>query len=157
MAGHYFEEQIKCLIIFLDVMKLPKETIIPLLLRGDKDFCPHLSTIVDIEEYAEKLCSFAEFMIIGTPGDILGCLAYYKNVPNRFLYITHFWVNTLCQKKGYGKFLINKLIREEGYGFKEVCLEIYKIDEDAKRFYNNLSFKIKEDRGDRVLMTREIQ
>ena len=137
-------------------MKLPKETIISLLQRGDKDFCPHLSKIVDIDQYAEKLCSYADFKIIGTTGNILGCMAYYKNYPNKFLYITHFWVNTLCQQKGYGKFLVDKLIQEEGNGFKEVCAEIYKIDEDALQFYDKLSFKVKEDRDDRVLLSRAI-
>lgn len=138
-------------------MKLPKETIITLLQSGDKDFCPHLSKIVDIDAYAEKLCRYADFKIIGTLGNILGCLAYYKNYPNQFLYITHFWVNSICQKKGYGRFLIDELIKEEGNGFKEVCLEIYKIDEEAKKFYEALNFKVKEDRDDRILLTHEIQ
>ena len=134
-------------------MFLLKETIIALLERGDKDFCPHLSTIVDIDAYAEKLCKFADFKIIGTSENILACLAYYKNYPNQFLYITHFWVNTMCQKKGYGRYLIDKLINEEGAGFKEVCLEIYKIDVEAMKFYEALNFKVKEDRNDRVLLT----
>lgn len=34
-------------------MKLQKEIIENLLIRSDKDFYPHLSTIVDIKEYAE--------------------------------------------------------------------------------------------------------
>jgi len=138
-------------------MKLSKEIIINLLQRGDKDFCPHLSTIVDISTYAEKLCNYADFKLIGTPGNVLGCLAYYKNFPNRFLYITHFWVNTLCQKKGYGKYLVNKLIQEEGSGFSEVCLEIYKEDDVAQKFYDSLGFELKEDRVDRVLLTKPIK
>lgn len=138
-------------------MKLPNETIIALLQRGDKDFCPHLSEIVNLEVYAEKLCSYADFKIIGTQGNVLGCLAYYKNYPNQFLYITHFWINTLCKKKGHGRFLVDKLVREEGAGFKEVCLEIYKIDEEAKKFYEALNFKLKEDRNDRILLYHDIK
>lgn len=73
------------------------------------------------------------------------------------MYITHFWVNTLCQKKGYGKYLIEKLVKEEGEGAIEVCAEVYKVDEEAKRFYENLGFTIKEDKVDRYLFTREIR
>ena len=137
-------------------MRIPKEEIVHLLHFGDQDFCPHLSKIVDIETYAEKLSKYAEFMIIGTYGNILGWMAYYKNTQGKFLYITHFWVNRLCQSKGYGSYLINKLIHEEGQGYDEVCVEIYKEDDVALNFYGKNHFILKEDRIDRVLLSRTI-
>ena len=137
-------------------MRIPKEEIVHLLHFGDEDFCPHLSKIVDIEAYAEKLSQFAEFSIIGSGSNILGWMAYYKNNPGKFIYITHFWVNRLCQKKGYGKYLLDKMIQEDGYGYNEVCVEIYKEDEGALIFYDKNGFKLKEDRTDRVLLSRII-
>ena len=137
-------------------MRIPKEEIVHLLHFGDQDFCPHLSKIVDIEAYAEKLSKYADFFVIGTFGNILGWMAYYKNDSGRFIYITHFWVNSLCQNKGYGSYLLNKLVREEGNGFNEICVEIYKEDDVALNFYGKNGFKLKEDRTDRVLLTRSI-
>ena len=137
-------------------MRIPKEEIVHLLRFGDEDFCPHLSKIVDIEAYAEKLSQFAEFSIIGSGSNILGWMAYYKNNSGKFIYITHFWVNSLCQKKGYGKYLLDKMIQEDGPGYNEVCVEIYKEDEGALVFYDKNGFKLKEDRTDRVLLSRLI-
>lgn len=137
-------------------MKLPKEIILQLLRRGDQDFCPILSTTVDLEEYAEKLAKFADFKIIGSISNIIGCMAYYKNYPGSFLFITHIWINQFCQKRGYGKYLLDKLINEDGYGFNEVLLEVYKKDETALRFYENNKFIIKEDREDRYLLSKDI-
>lgn len=138
-------------------MKIPKEEIVQLLHFGNEDFCPHLSKIVDIEAYAEKLRQYAEFLIIGTPSNILGWMAYYKNEPGKFLYITHFWVNRFCQKRGYGKYLLDKLILVDGGEYNEVCVEIYKEDVGALTFYDKNGFKLKEDRIDRVLLSRNIQ
>ena len=138
-------------------MKLPKETIIKLLKRGDKDFFPHLSEQVNIEAYADKLERFADFKLIGTSDNILGCVAYYKNYPNSFLFVTHIWINRLCQRKGYGRFLLDKLINEEGAGVNELLLEVYKADETALSFYENLGFKAKEDRDDRILFSKKIR
>ena len=137
-------------------MRIPKDEIVHLLRFGDEDFCPHLSKIVDIEAYAEKLSQFAEFSIIGSGSNILGWMAYYKNNSGKFIYITHFWVNRLCQKKGYGKYLLDKMIQEYGHGYNEVCVEIYKEDEGALVFYDKNGFKLKEDRTDRVLLSRLI-
>ena len=138
-------------------MKIAKETIKWLLHFGNEDFCPHLSKIVDLEAYAEKLSKFAEFSIIGSGSNILGWMAYYKNDPGKFIYITHFWVNRLCQKKGYGKYLLDKMIQDDGAGYDEVCVEIYKEDEGALAFYDKNGFQLKEDREDRVLLSKDIK
>lgn len=137
-------------------MRIPIEDIIHLLHFGDEDFCPHLSKIVDIESYAEKLSKYAEFSFIGTQSNILGWMAYYKNNIGKFIYITHFWVNRICQKKGYGKYLLDKMIQDDGHGYKEVLVEIYKNDEGALAFYGKNGFKLKEDRTDRMLLSRSI-
>lgn len=137
-------------------MRIPKDKIVHLLHFGDEDFCPHLSKIVNIEEYAEKLSKYAEFSVIGSGSNILGWMAFYKNNPGKFIYITHFWVNRLCQKKGYGKYLLDKMIQDDGDGYHEVCVEIYKEDEGALVFYYKNGFKLKEDRTDRVLLSRII-
>lgn len=137
-------------------MRIPQEDIVRLLHFGDEDFCPHLSKIVNIEEYAEKLSKYAEFSIIGSGSNILGWMAYYKNNPGKFIYISHFWVNRLCQKKGYGKYLLDKMIQDDGDGYNEVRVEIYKEDEGALIFYDKNGFKLKEDKSDRVLLSRII-
>ena len=126
--------------------------VVNLLLLGDEDFSPSLSSCLDVRAYAEKLSSNAYFIILEDVDEIKGCVAYYKNLEGNFIYISHFWVSSLCQRKHYGSMMLETLINSNRNEYHEIRLEVVKLN-PAYFFYASHGFQIEEDRGNKYLLS----
>lgn len=131
--------------------KLPYFDVMSILMKGDVDFNPSLTSSLDIEQYAMKLSQYADFILLQDETETLGCIAYYKNEQERFIYISHFWVSGILQGKGYGKLLLGKLCDMVVGTFCEIRLEVLKTN-PALFFYQKQGFLSVEDRGSKFLM-----
>ena len=133
-------------------VKLPYSDVLDILLKGDMDFCPSLTSSLDVDQYAKKLSVFADFILLQKASEFLGCIAYYKNIDGNFLYISHYWVSRQLQGHGYGVLMLRKLIEVASKDYQEIRLEVLKSN-PAKLFYQKQGFQVGEDRGTRVLMS----
>lgn len=125
--------------------------VLSILKKGDEDFSPSLSTSLDIEQYALKLSTFANFILLQEDSCYEGCIAYYKNNEGRFIYISHFWVSGDLQGLGYGKQMLMSLIDSCNGFYDEIRLEVVKSN-PAASFYLKQGFYFSEDRGSKELL-----
>lgn len=131
--------------------RLSQEQVYRLLLLGDNDFVPSIHESIDIEAYAGKLSKFASFILVEEDDDIRGCIAYYKNLEGNFIYISHFWVSSLYQRRHYGSRMLETLIASYRDEYHEIRLEVVKSN-PAYLFYLTHGFCVKEDRGHKYLL-----
>ena len=135
-------------------VKLPIDDCLYLL---GKSFTPdELYSRVDIRQYAEKLSEKAFFLLAEDNGEKQGFTAYYLNNDQSFVFITRIAVNELYRHHGLGRKMIEELSNFYSNRFDAIELEVEKTNEVAKFFYRNLGFDIKEDRGTKILMKRDL-
>lgn len=121
------------------------------------EFDPHLSSYVDIKEYAKKLSRSASFLIAEEQGRVIGHLAFYKNQNAMELYITSLCVFNAYRGKGVGKQLLNYLCDiglSEGY--TNISLEMRKDNKNTLGFYKKMQFEISQTRSETILMSKRI-
>ncbi len=118
---------------------------------------PPLLQNVDLQVYSVKLAKYAHWLISSNTNGINGYLAYYLNNELCQLYIPVIAVFTKEQRKGIGSKLISEAaIVAQSRNFKTIALEVNKTNEQAFKFYIKNQFWITEDRGQKLLMVREI-
>jgi len=132
--------------------KLSFEETYEILQKGDADFDPPLSAVLDIEKYARKLSEFAHFILLKEHLQLRGCIAYYLNEEGRFVYISHYWVDTDLQRLHYGSRMLQELVSINGDYYQEILVEVTK-NNPALRFYLNNGFSIKENRTEKYLLS----
>ena len=120
------------------------------------DFNPPLSEYLDLYSYADKLYNHAHFISLLEGDKIYGCLAYYLNDKEHFVYITFLWISEVIQRNGWGKKMFNDLQSQTVGSFNEIRLEVTKINSKALSFYLNNGFKIEEDREKKYLLKKLI-
>lgn len=138
-------------------VKYQLEETLELLNEFDMEFSPHLSSYVDIKEYAEKLSRYANFLIAEEQCRVIGHLAFYKNQNVMELYITSFCVSITHRSRGVGKKLLNYLCNiglSEGY--TNISLEVHKNNKNAFGFYKKMQFEISQVRSETILMNKRI-
>lgn len=131
--------------------KLTFEDVYAILQKGDADFDPPFSSVVDIDKYARKLSEFANFILLEDGRQINGCIAYYLNEEGRFVYISHFWIDSNLQCLHYGSQMLEELVILYGDCYHEIRLEVTKGN-PALEFYIKKGFSIKEARTDKYLL-----
>lgn len=136
--------------------KLSFQVILEFLRRGDDDFHPSLSQSIDILSYAKKLSKYANFVIVKEGDTIVGCIAYYTNNEERFIYISHYWVSSKYQHNHYGQKMLETLIADDKVKYNEVRLEVLK-DNPAFLFYKKNGFEIKENRENKYLLALSLK
>lgn len=132
--------------------KLSFEETYEILQKGDADFDPPLSAVLDIEKYARKLSELAYFLLLEDDNQVRGCIAYYLNEEGRFVYISHYWVDAGVQRLHYGSRMLQELVFINGDYYQEILLEVTKSN-PALRFYLNNGFTIKENRTEKYLLS----
>ena len=140
----------------IEITELSDEEVFLILSKGDCDFSPTLSQCIDVKEYARKLSSKADFVIIKDNKEYVGCIAYYKNQHGGFVYISHYWVNSRFQGHHFGRMMLEKLIATVKDNYDEIMLEVLK-DNKARYFYLNHGFMEKEDRGPKLLLALNLR
>jgi len=133
------------------------EETLKLLNEFDMEFVPHLSSYVDIKEYAEKLSRYANFLIVEEHGRVIGHLAFYKNQNAMELYVTSLCVFNAYRGKSVGKKLLDYLHNiglSEGY--TSISLEMRKDNKRTLGFYKKMQFEISQTRSKTILMNKRI-
>lgn len=65
-----------------------KESFLLLMKEADKLFTPHISEVINLEKYSEKLYAHANFVVCSDGKVIKGFTAFYKNMNAKQLYVT---------------------------------------------------------------------
>jgi ribosomal protein S18 acetylase RimI-like enzyme len=114
---------------------------------------------IDIDEYLEKLFSFAKIISVISKGNLAGFIAYYQNDPQKIAaYLSMILVEKNTQSKGIGKQLINCAISDViAHGFSYFRLEVLKNNAKAIAFYEKFGFKTIEDRDKLCLMELKLK
>lgn len=91
--------------------------------------------------------------------ELLGFTAYYLNSANHQIYVTLICVDSIHQAHGIGGKMLEYLvarIQTEDKLYNTIALEVNKQNGKALRFYQKQGFKEQEDRGEKLLMVKNI-
>lgn len=95
-------------------------------------------------------------MVADENGEVEGFTAFYKNRDANQLYVTLICVDKVCQGHGIGSKMLQRLISLRADGFQSIALEVTKSNEGAYHFYKKHGFIEQEDRGEKLLMVKDI-
>lgn len=157
MLKHAIESQENWISVLgiIHKQKMAKEEVFNYLTTMNSQFEPNLSLqIDDMSSYSLKLSSNARF-ITSTYNKAL--IAYYVNNTNNTAYIPLIWVDIDIQSKGVASQMLDylhKILKAEGY--KTVSLEVFTNNVKAKNLYIRKGYKMVEDRGNKLMMTKEL-
>lgn len=135
---------------------LTKDEFFSLMQEVNLCFTPPLSDSVDLGAYSEKLYNHASFVVAEDNGEIIGLTAYYRNSKANQLYVPLICVNPSSQSHGIGSQMLHSLEEISIEGFYSIGLEVKKTNNAAYRFYKKYGFIEKEDRGEKILMEKDL-
>jgi len=130
--------------------------ILKILRFEDSLLTPPLSRDVDIEEFSFKLARCASFLVGRLNGRIVAFMAYYINDTLKQIYITYICVHSEAQHSGVGSKMVNWLVSNYSNAYHTIGLEVAKVNDKARTFYDKLNFLIAEDRGFKLLMVKSM-
>ena len=110
-----------------------------------------------IEEYAQKLSTYASFVTLrNEKGDITGIIAFYSN-QKPTAYISHIWVAG-CNRGGgaCGKMIAMLSEYVKGKGFNAIKLEVRLNNRSAIRAYEKNGFKFISRNGESGYMIKSL-
>ena len=141
------------------IEKLSKKEVLNLLISCNNSFTPPLSKNIPytLEEYAERLATYADFVLAKEGGEIAGFLAYYTNTEGGFAYIPQVWVSDNHQRKGIGGQMLNMLIQNIPESLSSVRLEVRKNNEKAVSFYNKMGLVVIKDNDSKLMLEKSIK
>lgn len=122
-------------------------------------FYPPLSESVDIEAYAKKLSDKAEFIVCMDGDELLGFTAYYLNTVKHQIYITLICVDSSYQAHGIGSKMLDHIAvkaQTVDDSYSTIALEVNRRNGKAYRFYQKQGFLELENRGEKLLMVKNI-
>ncbi len=120
---------------------------------------PPLSETFDKEKVAKKLSDRAEFVVCMDGDDLLGFTAYYLNSAAHQIYVTLICVDSRYQAHGIGGRMLEHIAaraKAMDESYSTIALEANKQNGKAYRFYKKQEFIEQEDRGERLLMVKEL-
>ncbi|MCQ2347917.1 MAG: GNAT family N-acetyltransferase [Paludibacteraceae bacterium] len=137
---------------------LSAEEVYQLLLLGDYSFVPNLHETINMQDFSTKLAQFANILLICKNQQCIGANFYYKNMPNKYLYVTLLFVLSDFQHRGCGHLLMATLQMVNHTDiFEKIDLEVRKDNIRAINFYFREKFVIKEDRPNKYLMSQMLK
>lgn len=128
-----------------------------LLLEGQYDFYDNGIPQQRLHMRSRKLSQYAHFILVLQNGKTVGCVAYYLNSENSFVYVSYLWVCKTMRRKGIGKLIIDEIISLYKKEYKQILLEVT-ISRPAYSFYKKNGFIPVEYRenNQRLLMSKSI-
>lgn len=133
-----------------------KREIFEHLLSVDEDFCPKLSSSVNLENYSEKMFLVADRFECWMSNKLVGLIAVYANYDEHqpFCYITNVSVFNSLTGKGVADQLMTQVISAlEERNISRIDLHVNKLNFRAINFYRKYKFKDVEETEFRVLMS----
>lgn len=122
----------------------------------DTMFLPALSNYVDIDNYSMKLAKHAHFILCKNGEEVVGYIAFYENKETKVDYIPSICVRDTYRMKGVASLMMDFLISQAPTVIEFVALEVRLNNEAAARFYKKQGFVTKEERGEKILMIKQI-
>jgi ribosomal protein S18 acetylase RimI-like enzyme len=129
------------------------------LLRCNYDFCPPLSSRVQIEEYARKLYTQSQRFEAWTASNLVGLVAVYCNdVVQRRAFVTNVSVVAEFQRRRVAASLMNRSIRYlRELGFDSVTLEVDSQNLRAIQLYERFGFSSFGKSAGTIVMERQLE
>ena len=127
-----------------------------LLCNFDTMFSPALSNYVDIENYSVKLAKHAHFILCENEEEVVGYIAFYENRETKADYIPSICVRDTYRMNGIASLMMDFLSSQSPSEIEYVALEVRINNETAVCFYKKQGFVTKEERGDKILMIKQI-
>lgn len=126
-------------------------------MRVNQLFIPTLSSVVNLEEYSDKIFLKAHKIEIWHNDKLVGLVAFYSNMDEKVAFIT----NVSIEKEFQGKQLAKKLIEEviqinKENNFLHILLEVHKENNLAIQFYKKNNFDIKQEKNNYFVMEYKI-
>lgn len=112
--------------------------------------------MIDLEAYSHKLYTYASFVICVNKNEVIAFTAFYKNIEAKQLYVSLICVDKSFQQRGIGKAMFDILSTFRSKGFESIGLEVVKSNAPAYGFYKKYGFVEQEDRGEKLLMIKEL-
>lgn len=124
----------------------------------DEMFVPPKWTESRLKLYADKLANNARWITLAddVTSQKMGCCAYYLNEENQFAYISIIAIAKAFRGRGYGKQIIQRLVESVSGRYHYILLEVSKSNNRGLGLYRQYGFEIKEDRGEKLLMQKEL-
>ncbi|WP_283612137.1 GNAT family N-acetyltransferase [Croceibacter atlanticus] len=127
------------------------------LINCDAIFEPPLSSYVDIEKYAKKLYENAVRFEIWEAKRLTCLLAVYINKEDKNVFISNISIEKNSQGKGFGKLLLNSLIKSSlTKQCNEILLEVFNNNTKAIHFYYNFGFSKLDECNDKLVLSFKI-
>lgn len=123
-----------------------KEDILEHLLECDKEFIPHLSSRVNLSEYALKLSLKAERFEVWKNGQLVALVAVYaNNLADKTAFITNVSVAPGHTGKGLASKLLQISFEElKSKAFQRILLEVSPHNDKAMKLYRKMGFSFIE-------------
>ena len=136
-----------------------KEQIYLHLKQCNNDFIPPLDNKVNINEYAEKLFAQSVTFEAWEDESLAGLIAaYFNDKKNETGFITNVSVLNNHGGKGIASQLLRMCIKYAiQNNFKEVMLEVFKLNKPAINLYKKNGFTLFENKNDLLIMRHEIK
>lgn len=142
--------------VSLSKEKLSSAEVQDLLGGFDKMFSPSLSSHINLVAFAEKLVNNAFFILCKNNEEIVGYIAFYENRDTRISYIPSVCVKDSYRSKGIASQMMGFLISQSHPVINSIALEVRKNNHSAVMFYKKQGFVEIEDRGEKILMKKNI-
>jgi len=136
----------------LSDIKLCEESVHDLLERFDTAFSPSLHEGIDFDLYSKKLSENAYFILTEQDSQLIGFVAYYKNLEGKFLYVPFTAVHPDGRHKHIGHKMFTQLKDHLNNQYLQIKLEVLKNNVYARSFYEREGFVISEDRNEKLLL-----
>jgi ribosomal protein S18 acetylase RimI-like enzyme len=141
------------------IRELDNKELYYLLEYHDSEFVPRLKFIAgDLDIYSQKLISYGHnYGYFDDNNNCIGFICFYANKINTGAYVSLIFVNSSARNLGIGRSLLDftsdfAFIR----GMKKICLEVYKTNESAIKFYIKNGFIKSKTLSKSFLMTKDI-
>ena len=110
-----------------------------------------------ISDLAKKYSEHGCFLVINEDGISNGFTAFYLNDETKTAYISLIATNKNSRRQGYGKRLINELIRVSiDNGMEKIKLEVRKKNLNAIEFYRSQDFDILDSKNEESYYMQKI-
>lgn len=118
-------------------------------------FSPCLSTIVDIAEYARKLAQNAFWILCKKSEQLVGYIAFYRNIETGVDYITSICVLDVFKHYNVATKMLDYLTIDAPSAITAIKLECRK-NNPAVLFYLKRGFEIQEEGTEKYMMIKRI-
>ena len=142
----------------LTISSLDEFTVLELLKTCSVQFSPNLSKTIDLQQYASKLHSRAQFVLLEKFDSKIAFIAFYKNNEDRSIYIPVVWVDNQHARQGIASKMLSYLHNQAlKSGYKKIRLEVRKSNIPALDLYTSLGYTQQEERGQKLLLEKQLE